>query len=61
MKCRSMTSGFRSIISVWLCKNSKTTSRETPAGSGLIVVNTVLFVMMSGAGGVAVGQKRKRW
>lgn len=43
MKWRSMTSGLRSIISEWLCRKSKTTSRETPAGSGLMVENTVLF------------------
>lgn len=31
---------------MWSCKNSNTVSREMPAGSGVMVVNTVLFDMM---------------
>lgn len=43
MGCRSLTRGLRSINSRWLCKKARTTGRERPTGSGLIVVNTVLF------------------
>ena len=42
---RSMTKGFRSIISTWLWGVVRTCCLVTPGGSGVIVAKTVRFDM----------------
>ena len=41
-----MTSGLRSIISVWLCRVSITVLRVMPAGNAVTVVKCVFFDMV---------------
>jgi len=45
MRCLSVCVGFKSIISACEWRVSRTTSREIPAGSGVMVVKIVLAMM----------------
>ena len=47
MGCRSMTKGFRSIISVWQWRVERTVSRDMPAGSAVTVVKCVRLDMVT--------------
>jgi hypothetical protein len=46
MGCRSLTRGFRSIISSWSWRKLRTIFRVTPAGRGEMVVKTLRFAMV---------------
>ena len=69
MGCRSVTRGFRSIISTWLCRVSRTVCRVIPAGRGVTVVKTVRldivgwvrWVMGGSMGVVGVELARGGW
>jgi len=43
--CRSVWEGLRSIMERLLCSVSRTMSRVTPVGRGVIVVNSVLAIV----------------
>lgn len=46
MRWRSVCVGFKSIISRWSCRVSRTVCRDTPAGRGVMVVNIVLGIVL---------------